>query len=223
VVTDHDRSLAADLGLYLVEIPLVEDDRTQSLLAHWIAKSVLTQKIVGRLRFTTVDTLYVTKYGSSTSSIEETVGDALRWLTRVDRHVRTGVYVGSEIVIRRFASLRLRPRALTECGGKATDADYSPSDAESALINGRSHEMCPSCRDKLDARGVGNLARLSTVPTSSSPRQRAYLRRLFDEGAQNGRPYLIDTATIDNLSNRDASALIDRFQRLRERDWKGDL
>jgi hypothetical protein len=220
-VTAADRSLAADLGLFLVRLPPTDEDRAQAVDEHWLVKSVLTCKIVGRIRFTAVDSLYVTKYGAGASAIEETIFAALRWLTRVDRHVRTGQYAGVEVVIRRFASMRQRSRALTECGRAATDADYSPIEAESELINGRTHEMCPVCREKLEARGVGNIAQLS-AQASSTARQLAYLRSLLDEAARNGRPYLVDTA-LDTLTRHEASALIDRCHRLRERDWKGSL
>ncbi|HSX21541.1 MAG TPA: hypothetical protein VLE97_02050, partial [Gaiellaceae bacterium] len=58
---------------------------------------------------------------------------------------------------------------------------------------------------------------------SSTPRQRAYVRRLLDEGARNARPYLMDARGIDQMSSREASATIDRLKALKERGWKGDL
>jgi hypothetical protein len=119
--------------------------------------------------------------------------------------------------------MRERPRALTECGARSTGADFGPTDAQSELINGRSHEMCPDCRAKLEGRGARDLSHLSGRSGSSTARQQSYIRRLLDEGARNGHPYLVEARTINQMSSREASATIDRLRALKERDWKGNL
>lgn len=229
-VTDTDYALAAELGLFLVRQAETDRDREEAADPRaerkpetWLVRSVLTKRPIGRLRFTPVDTLYATKLAAGISGMEETVADALRWLAPVVRHVRTGKYDGTETIVRRFGSMIERPRALTECGAAATGADYSPIAAQSELINGRSHEMCPACRAKLEARGARDLSHLPERSRSATPRQRDYIRRLLDEGAQNARPYLMEARGIDQMSSREASATIDRLKALKERGWKGDL
>ncbi len=229
-VTDADRSLAAELGLFLVRQPETDEDRAVATHPNatrtpetWLVRSALTKRPVGRLRFTAVDCLYATKLAAGISGMEETVADALRWIAPVVRHVRTGEYDGTEVVVRRFGSMIERPRALTECGAKSTGADYNPIAAQSELINGRSHEMCPECRKKLEERGARDLSSLPERGGSSTARQRDYVRRLLDEGARSGRPYLVDARTIDQMSSREASATIDALKALKERGWKGDL
>lgn len=229
-VTDDDYSLAAELGLFLVRQATTELDREEAADPRatrapetWLVRSVLTRRPVGRLRFTPVDCLYATKLAGGVSGIEETVADALRWMAPVTRHVRTGEYAGTETIVRRFGSMIERPRALTECGGKATGADYNPIAARSELINGRSHEMCPACRKQLEERGARDLAHLPESSHSATRRQCDYIRRLLDEGARDGRAHLLDARTIDQLSSRAASATIDRLKALKERRWKGDL
>lgn len=229
-ITDADRSLAAELGLFLVQQPATEADREGAPPSDatrtpetWLAKSVLTKKLVGRLHFTEVDCLYVEKCGSGTRGIEETVADALRWITPIVRHVRTGAYDGTEVIVRRFGSLFERPRALTECGAKSTGADYGPVAAQSELINGRSHEMCPACRALLEERGARDLSHLSERRGSSTVPQQNYIRRLLEEGTFNGRPHLMEARNINQLSRREASATIDRLRALKDRGWRGDL
>jgi hypothetical protein len=224
-ITSADLSLAAELGLFLIQQPVTDVDRDDAQLPGtvripetWLARSALTKKPVGHLRFTAVDSLYVSKYAAGVSSLEETVADALRWIAPITRHVRTGQYAGTEVIVRRFGSMIKRPRALTECGARSTGADYSPSAAQSELINGRPHEMCPACRARLTAHED------STCPpagaSSSTVRQQAYIRRLLDEGAQNGRPCLMDEQNLHQLSRHDASVTIDRLRALKERNWK---
>lgn len=229
-VTDADYALAAELGLFLVRQAQTDRDREDAADPRatrapetWLVRSVLTKQPIGRLRFTSVDCLYATKLTAGISGIEETVADALRWIAPVVHHVRTGTYDGTEVVVRRFGSMIERPRAVTECGAKATGADYNPVAAKSELVNGRTHEMCPACRAKLEGRGVRDLSNLSERHGSSTPKQRDYLRRLLDQGAQNGRPYLVDARRIDQMSSREASAMIDALRALKERGWKGDL
>lgn len=229
-ITADDRALAAELGLFLVRQPATEEDRFDAQHPNamrtpetWLVRSALTKKPVGKLRFTAVDCLYVCKYGAAVQGIEEAVADAIRWLAPIVRHARTGEYAGTEIIVRRFGSMFERPRALTVCGAKSTGADYTPVAAQSELINGRSDEMCPACRKKLEERGIRDLSYLPERRASGSLRQRRYLRGLLDEGARNGRPYLVDVWTIDQMSTRSASALIDRLKALRGRGWKGDL
>lgn len=231
MITDADHMLAAELGLFLVREHETDEDRADA--AHpsasrspetWLARSVVTKKRLGRLRFTAVDCLYVTKYTvHDIHGIEETVAEALRWITPIVRHARTGTYEGTEIIVRPFGALLERPRALTECGAKSTGADFNPIAVKSALINGQAHEMCPACRKKLEGCGAVDLSHLSEKRGSSSPRQRDYIRRLLDEGARNGRPYLVEARTIDQMSNRSASAMINQLKALKERSWKGDL
>jgi hypothetical protein len=229
-ITDADRTLAAELGLFLVREPETDKDREDA--AHlnatrapetWGVKCALTKRPVGRLHFTVVDCLYATKYGAAVQGIEESVADALRWIAPVVRHVRTGTYDGTEVIVRRFGSTFERPRAITECGAKSTGADYNPVAAKSELVNGRTHEMCPACRKKLEEKGVADVSHLPDRSGSSTPRQRDYIRRLLDEGARNGRPYLVEARGLDQMSSRSASATIDALKALKERGWKGDL
>lgn len=229
-ITNDDRSLAAELGLFLVRQPATDEDRADAQHPDaerepetWLVRSALTYKPLGRLRFTAVDCLYVSKYAAGICAMEETVADALRWIAPLVRHVRTGQYDGTEVVVRRFGSMIERPRALTECGARSTGADYSPITAQSELINGQSHEMCPACRAKLETRGSRDLSHLSERHASATPRQRRYLQHLINEGERDGRAHLVDARTIDQLSSREASATIDRLKALKERGWKGDL
>ncbi len=229
-ITPADLTLASELGLVLVRCPETNEDREEATHPHairvpetWSVVSAVTKRRLGCLRFTAVDCLYVTKYGASVQGIEEMVADALRRVAPIARHVRTGEYDGTEVVVRRFGSMFERPRALTECGAKSSGADYSRTEAKSTLINGLSHEMCPGCRAKLEARGLGDLSHLSDRRGSSSHRQRSFIRRLLDEGAYNGRPYLYDARNIDQLSSREASATIDSLKALKERGWQGAL
>lgn len=229
-ITDADRTLAAELGLFLVRQAETDRDREEAADPRatrspetWLVRSVLTKRPVGRLHFTPVDCLYATKFTAGISGLEETVADALRWFAPIVRHVRTGEYDGTEVIVRQFGSMIERPRAITECGAKSTGADYNPVAAKSELINGQSHEMCPACRKKLEERGVLDLSHLSERRGSSTIRQRDFIRRLLDEGARNGRPYLVEARDIDQMSSRSASATIDALKSLKERGWKGDL
>ena len=228
-ITDADRSLAAELGLFLVPQPATDQDRADALDPRatresetWLVRSALTRQPVGRLRITTTECLYASKYAAGISGMEESVAAALRWIAPLVRHVRTGEHDGTEVV-RRFGSTFERPRALTECGAKSTSADHDPIGARSELINGRTHEMCPTCRKKLEERGTRDLSHLSDRRGSSSPRQQIYIRALLDEGACNGRPYLVDARGIAKMSSREASATIDQLKALKERNWKGAL
>lgn len=229
-ITDADRSLAADLGLILVrqspsknDEEIASDARATRTPETWTVKEASTKRPVGRLHFTATDSLYASKFASGVSGIEETVADALRWIAPLIRHARTGQHAGTEVVVRRFGSTFERPRAITECGEKSTSADYGPVAARSAIINGTASEMCPACRDKLDARGTRDLSKLSDRTGSSTTRQRGYIRSLLDEAARCGRPYLVEARSIDQMSLRGASATIDALRSLKERNWKGDL
>lgn len=229
-VTDADRTLAAELGLLLVKEPLTEadqqlaaDPRATRTPETWAVKVARDKRPVGRLHFTATDNLYASKFTSGVSSIEETVADALRWIAPLIRHVRTGQYDGVETIVRRFGTTYDRPRAITECGAKANGADYGPTAAKSAIINGDAGEMCPACKKKLEEKGVHDTAHLSERSASSTPKQRSFIRYLLDEAARCGRPYLIDSRTIDQMSSRSASATIDALKALKARNWKGDL
>jgi hypothetical protein len=230
IITPADRTLAAELGLFVVQQALTDEDRNDAQRRTasrtpetWLVRCALTKKPVGRLRFTEVDCLYVSKYAAGISQIEETVAEALRWVTSLIRHVRTGQYDGTEVIVSQFRSIRVQPRALTECGGRSTGADYSPSAAQSELINGRSHEMCPGCRAKLEGRGARDLSHLPERRGNSTVRQQSYIRHLLDEGARSGRPYLMETRAINQMSSHEASATIDHLRMLKERNWKSDL
>jgi len=229
-ITDADRTLAAELGLLLVKQDAAETDhalaadpRATRTPESWTVKVALTKRVVGRIHFTATDNLYASKFTAGISGIEETVADALRWIAPIVRHARTGQYDGTETIVRRFGTTFERPRAITECGAKATVADYAPTAAKSAIVNGEAGEMCPACRDKLEASGVQDASNLSDRRGSSSPRQRDFIRRLLDEGARNGRPYLVEARGIDQLSAREASRTIDALKSLKARDWKGNL
>ncbi len=229
-VTDADRTLAAELGLLLVkqdetdaDRALAADPRATRTPESWTVKVALTKRVVGRIHFTATDSLYASKFTAGISGIEETVADALRWIAPIVRHARTGQYNGTEVIVRRFGSTFERPLAVTECGAKATGADYEPTGAKSAIVNGEAGEMCPACRAKIEARGVQDASHLSDRRGSSSPNQRSFIRRLLDEGARNGRPYLLEARRIDQMSCREASRTIDALKSLKARDWKGDL
>jgi hypothetical protein len=229
-ITDADRSLAAELGLLLVQEPTTDrerqdaaDPRATRTPARWTVKIAGTARVVGRLHFTAVDCLYASKLTAGISGIEETVADALRWIVPIVRHARTGAYDGVETIVRRHGSTYDRPRAITACGGKATGADYTPIAAKIAIRDGQAGELCPACRKKLEDRGVRDASNLSARSGSSSPKQRDFLRRLLDEGARCGRPYLLEAREIDQMSSREASRTIDALRALKARDWKGDL
>jgi hypothetical protein len=229
-ITSADLTLAAELGLLLVREPQsaadqqpATDPRATRAPETWTVRVARTRRPVGRLHLTATDTLYATKLTAGIGTIEETVADALRWIAPIVRHARTGEYDGTETIVRRFGSTLERPLAITQCGAKATAADYDPVAAKSALVNGQSGEMCPACRGRLEARGVTDLSGLPEHPGSSSPRQRGYIRHLIDEAARCGRPHLVDARTIHQLSSRAASATIDALRSLKARDWKGDL
>jgi len=229
-VTDADRTLAAELGLLLVKEPLTDadrelaaDPRTARTPEAWTVKVAQDKRPVGRLHFTTTDSLYATKFTSGVSGIEETVADALRWIAPLIRHARTGQYDGIETIVRRFGTTYDRPRAITECGAKAAGADYNPVAAKSAIVNGEAGEMCPACKKKLEEKGIHDASQLSERSASSTHKQRGFIRYLLDEAARCGRPYLIDARDIDQMSSRSASAMIDALQSLKARNWKGDL
>jgi hypothetical protein len=229
-ITPGDLTLAAELGLLLVkqegseaDLVLAADARATRAPESWTVKVALTKRPVGRLHFTATDSLYATKFTAGVSGIEETVADALRWIAPIVRHARTGAHDGTETIVRRFGSTFERPRAITECGAKATGADHGPTAAESAIVNGQAGEMCPACRAKLEARGVRDASNLSGRRGSATPKQRDFIRRLLDEGARNARPYLIEARGVDQMTSREASATIDRLKSLKGRDWKGPL
>ncbi|HSX23005.1 MAG TPA: hypothetical protein VLE97_09550 [Gaiellaceae bacterium] len=229
-VTDADRTLAADLGLILVREPetdadrqLGTDPRATRTPETWTVKAARDKRVVGRLYFTPADCLYASKFTAGISGIEETVADALRWIAPLVRHARTGQYDGIETVVPRFKTAYERPRALTECGAKATAADYNCYAAKSAVFNGEAGEMCPACKKKLEDKGIVDKSSLPEHASSSTQRQRGFIRRLLDEAARCGRPYLIDARGIDQMSSRSASATIDALKSLKARNWKGDL
>jgi hypothetical protein len=219
-ITDTDRTLAAELGLLLVKLPESAD---ASVSETWAVKVAYDKRPIGRLQFTEAGSLYATKSTTGDSTIEETVAEALRWIAPIARHARTGQHNGVEIVVRRFGSAFERPLAVTECGGKPTGADYNRVAAKSAIINGEASEMCPACKTKLEDKGIHDTSNLSDRSASSTPRQRSFIRQLVDEAARCGRPYLLDLRTLDPMSSRAASALIDALKRLKTRNWKGDL
>lgn len=223
-ITDADRTLAAELGLILVkEAPTAEQTAADQTEETWTVKVAQDKRPVGRLQLTATDSIYASKFTSGVSGLEETVADALRWIAPIVRHARTGEYDGVEVVVRRFGSTFERPLAVTECGGKSTGADLGPVAAKSALANGEAGELCPACRSKLEAKGVRDLANLSERSGSSTVRQRSFIRRLLDEAARCGRPYLMEARDIDGMSTRSASAAIDALMSLKARNWKGKL
>lgn len=251
-VTPADRTLASELGIFLIPQPLSDEDRLAAQRPGairrpeiWLVRCVLTKRPIGRLRFTEVDHLYVTKYAANMSQLEETVPGALRWIAPLIRHVRTGQYAGIEVIVPRFRSMHVRPRPLTECGARSTSADYDPTEAQSELINGQSHEMCPACRAKLEERGVPEPGLPRGVPepglpagralppagralpparsSASTTRQRRYIHRLLEEAMRSGRPHLVEEQNLHQLSGREASMMIDRLKSLKERHWKGEL
>jgi hypothetical protein len=147
---------------------------------------------------------------------------AKKTLAPVIRHVRTGEDDGTETVTIGGKTFD-RPRAITECGAAATGGDYNKIAARVDLRDGSAAEMCPACRAKLEARGHRDLSKLPGRRGSATDKQRDFLRRLLDEGARNGRPYLMDARDVDKLSSREASAKIDELKALKARGWKGDL
>lgn len=215
-ITDADRSLAFELGLYLIKLPETEADRAHAsrrVPEHWQVKRVIDHQVVGLIHLTPVDSLYVTKESTATSSIEESIADALCWLSPTLRHVRTGEYDGIESVfVLHAGEMRVRPRAITVCGARSTSADYDPIAAESARINGRAHEVCPACQATCSGRTGGSTAK-----------QRNLIRRLLAQGARYGRDDLIDIRSIDQMTRSEASAAIDALKSLQERGWRGKL
>lgn len=224
-ITDADRTLAAELGLILVKEHAITDqaDQPDQTEETWTVKVAQDKRPVGRLQLTATDSIYASKFTSGVSGLEETVADALRWIAPIVRHARTGEYDGVEVVVRRFGSTFERPRAITECGAKSTGADLGPVAAKSVLTNGEAGELCPACRAKLEAKGVRDLSNLSERSGSSTVRQRSFIRRLIDEAARCGRPYLMDARDVDGMSTRSASAAIDALMSLKARNWKGKL
>jgi hypothetical protein len=222
-VTDRDRSLAAELGLYLVLLPETSDDRRRGadpsairIPQNWAVKSAIDDTLVGILTFTETDCLYATRYATGMSGIEESVADALRWMTRV-RHVRMGDGVRRE-------SPADRARAVTECGAMATGADFDATAAQTALMDDQPDQMCPMCLTAMKKHGVlRDVLKRAQESGSSTPRQRDFIRRLLDEAACCGRPYLMDARSIDHMSIRTASATIDALRALKARHWMGDL
>jgi len=230
-ITDDDRTLAAELGLLLIreavsarDQQLAADPRATRVPENWLVKTTDTKRLVGRLHFTPVDCLYASKLATGVSGIEESVADALRWIAPILRHVRTGEHDGTEtVVLHAQGKIWDRPRALTECGAKATGADYNKIGARSAIVNGEAGEMCPACRRALEARGIRDHAQLPGRRGTSTGKQQDFIRRLVDEAARCGRPYLLETRGIEQLSCREASATIDALQILKARNWKGEL
>ena len=224
-ITDADRALAAELGLYLVQLPETSDDRKlaadPSALRtpqNWAVKSTIDHSLVGLLYFTHVDSLYATRYTTGISAIDESVADALRWMTRL-RHVRTG----TDTAVHRESPAE-RARAVTECGAMATGADFTQSGAKSAVVNGSAEEVCPLCLTRMKDRGVlADVLSHAEESGSSTPRQRDFIRRLLNEAATCGRPFLMDTRDIDQMSGQHASAIIDALKSLKARHWQGDL
>jgi hypothetical protein len=221
-ITDADQILAAELGLYLVQLPetiadrkLAADPRALRAPQNWAVKSTIDQMLMGLLHFTPVDCLYATRYTTGLGRIEETVADALRWMTRL-RHVRTGAYDP-------FATPFERAHAITECGAMATSADFDKSAAESAFVNGDADEVCIGCLAKIEARGGCETPKQSERRGSSSTKQRDLICRLLEEAAYYGRPYLMDARSLDQMSSQTASATIDALKALKARGWKGDL
>jgi len=222
-ITDADKTLASELGLYLVQLPETSADRKLAAgpsairkPQNWAVKSAIDDTLVGILNFTEADCLYATRYATGVSGIEETVADALRWMTRL-RHVRMDDGVQRE-------SAAARARAITECGAMGTGADFDATAARCALINDQADEMCPACLTAMKARGIlGELARHAQQSGSSTQRQREFIRQLLDEAACCGRTYLMDDRGIDRMSSRDASRAIDALKALKARHWMGDL
>jgi len=182
--------------------------------------------LLGRFRITAVDCIYTSKIhqGAWAHDNHETIAEVLRWIAPIVRHVRMGDHDGTETVITPSGKTFERPRGINACGAAPTGADYAGFvSAKSDLVNGDTAEMCPACRAKLEAAGVRDLSKLSARRGSSTDKQRDFVRRLLDEGARNGRPYLIDARTINQMSSRSASAAIDELKALKARGWKGDL
>jgi len=217
-ITDTDRKIAAELGLYLVQLPETREDRkiaadpgSVRVPQNWAVKSTIDDVLVGLLNFTSVDSLYATRYSTGLSRIEETIADALRWMTRL-RHVRTALTYVPE-------SAHDRARAITVCGAMGTIADFGRQAAEDAIVGDEAHEMCVVCLAKI-APGVLKHADLRG---SSTIKQREFIRSLLEEADVCGRPYLMDARAVDEMSSRMASATIDALKALKARNWQGDL
>jgi hypothetical protein len=146
-------------------------------------------------------------------------------LAKLRAHVRTGTYRGT--IERRIRGLmREMPRAETLCGGEATSKDHTLTGARQTIRDASEpwlSDMCPACRAKLEVDGARDLSNLPARSGSSTVKQRSYLRRLLDEGARSGRPYLMEARDLDQMSSRSASAAIDKLRALKERGWEGDL
>lgn len=143
-------------------------------------------------------------------------------LSKLRAHVRTGTYRGT--ITRTIRNLQREvPRAETLCGGEATSKDHNAIGARQVLRDAAEpwlSDMCPACRAKLEGAGVRDLSRLPGRRGSSTAKQRDFLRRLLDEGARNGSPFLMDARGIDQMSSREASAKIDELKALKVKGWK---
>jgi hypothetical protein len=228
-ITDADLALAATLGLQLEKLTESAQDRMDATdpralrtAETWMAYAGSRARPVGRLRFTAINCLRVSHLASGVTAPEETVADALRRIAPVLRHVRTGAHDGTETVTIGDKTFE-RPRAITECAAAATGGDYGRAAAKSDLVNGHTREMCPACRAKLEDAGVRNLSKLPDRRGSSTAKQRSFIRRLLDEAARNGHPYLLDARDIDVMSSRGASATINELKAFKARGWKGGL
>jgi hypothetical protein len=161
--------------------------------------------------------------GAAASVVEERrQEEAAAALAKLRAHVRTGTYNG--YYTRTIRGLQREvPRAETLCGGEATSKDHCATGAR-VIIRDASEpwlsDMCPACRAKLEETGSRDLSRLPGRSGSSTAKQRDFIRRLLDEGAQNGRPYLMDARQIDQMSSREASAKIDELKTLKTKGWK---
>lgn len=225
-ITDADLALAATLGLLLEKLPEsakdytdAADPRATRMPESWWVRDA-RGRAIGSLRFTPVDCLYATQFAAGVTGPEETVADALRRIAPVVRHVRTGEHDGTETITTPSGKTFERPRAITLCGAAPTGPDLQPIAARVELRDGRVNEMCLECRAKLEATGVHDLSRLPGRSGSSTAKQRDFLRRLLDEGARAGRPFLLDARGIDQMSSREASAKIDELKTLKAKGWK---
>lgn len=159
---------------------------------------------------------------AATIAVERLEEERAAAQAKLRAHVRTGTYNGT--ITRRIRDLqREMPRAETLCGGEATGKDHNPTGAREIIRDAAEpwlSDMCPVCRAKLEGDGARDLSRQSGRSGSSTVKQRDFLRRLLDEGARSGRPYLMDARRIDQMSSREASAKIDELKALKGKGWK---
>ena len=226
-ITEADLALAASLGLSLVrktttarEAADALDPRATRMPESWLVMDARKRQ-VGSIHFTPIDTLRASKLATGVTGPEETVAAALLLIAPVIRHVRTGR-------VRRHGDRRHQrkdPRSPPRdhrmwCGSDRCRLQLDRGARQTARRPGTRDVPCMP-RQARRQRRERPLAPARGAAAALLRKQRDFLRRLLDEGARSGRPYLIEARAIDQMSSREASAKIDDLIALKARRWKG--